>query len=91
ADTHPPLWDEPWSSKLHHSPGHDRSNPDWRSRFLRHPARKGFIFGERSLPDPDMEILSSQGIRVIVVPDAGHSMGLENPHGLAQAIADASW
>ena len=23
ADTHPALWDEPWSSKLHHSPGHD--------------------------------------------------------------------
>ena len=23
ADTHPPLWDEPWSSKLHHVMGHD--------------------------------------------------------------------
>ncbi|MCB1412684.1 MAG: DUF1127 domain-containing protein [Xanthobacteraceae bacterium] len=23
ADTHPALWDEPWSSKLHHVLGHD--------------------------------------------------------------------
>ena len=65
------------------------SSPDWRSRFLRHPARKAFIFGEHSLPDPDAEILPSQGIRVLIVPDSGHSMGLENPHGLATAIAEA--
>ena len=26
ADTHPALWDEPWSSKLHHVMGHDRDN-----------------------------------------------------------------
>lgn len=64
--------------------------PDWRSRLLRHPSRKTFIFGEHSLPNPDAEILPSQGIGVLVVPNAGHSMGLENPHGLATAISEAS-
>jgi hypothetical protein len=24
ADTHPTIWDEPWSSKLHHVLGHDQ-------------------------------------------------------------------
>lgn len=66
------------------------SNPDWHSRFLRNPSRKTFIFGERSLPNSDVEILSSQGIQVLVVRDAGHSMGLENPQGLGEAIAQAS-
>lgn len=66
------------------------SSPDWRFRFLRHPSQKTFIFGEHSLPSSDAELLSSQGIRVLIVPGAGHSMGLENPHGLATAIAEAS-
>jgi pimeloyl-ACP methyl ester carboxylesterase len=64
------------------------SSPDWRSRFLRQPAGKAFIFGARTLPDKDEDFLRSQGIRVIVVPDAGHSMGLENPQELAAAIAE---
>ncbi|WP_204329762.1 alpha/beta fold hydrolase [Rhizobium ruizarguesonis] len=68
----------------------DGGTPAWRSRFLSHPAQKAFVFGERSLPDPDQEILASQGIMVFVVPDAGHSMSLENPHGLAEALAKAS-
>jgi haloalkane dehalogenase len=65
------------------------SSPDWRSRFLRHPAQKSYIFGQHSLPDPDHDALPSYGIAVHVVPDAGHSMTLENPAGLAMAIAEA--
>ncbi len=65
------------------------SSPDWRSRFVRHPARKSYIFGQHSLPDPDHDALPSYGIAVYVVPDAGHSMSLENPAGLAMAIAEA--
>lgn len=63
------------------------STPDWRSRFAGHPARKTFIFGARSLPDPDVEALGAAGIRVLTVADAGHSMSVENPEGLAAAIA----
>ncbi len=63
--------------------------PGWRSRFLCHPARKAFIFGQRNLPDPDAAALPASGIRVLVVENAGHSMGLENPSGLAGVIASA--
>lgn len=63
---------------------------DWRSQFLQHPSQKTFIFGKRSLPDPDFEFLSSRGIRVDIVDDAGHSMAIENPGGLAAAIAQAT-
>jgi len=65
------------------------SRPGWRSRFLRHPARKSYIFGQHSLPDPDHDALPEHGIAIYVVPDAGHSMSLENPAGLAMAIAEA--
>ncbi len=65
-------------------------SPDWRSRFLKHPSRKTFIFGERSLPDPDVQRLSSLGIPVRIVANAGHSMATENPEGLAKAIAEAT-
>jgi len=67
----------------------DGSTPDWRARFLAHPARKAFVFGERSLPDPDADALAQAGIRVLTVENAGHSMGVENPTGLARAIAAA--
>jgi pimeloyl-ACP methyl ester carboxylesterase len=66
------------------------SSPDWRFRFLNHPAQKSYIFGQNSLPDPDHDVLPSHGIAVYVVPDAGHSMSLENPAGLATAIAKGS-
>ncbi len=62
---------------------------DWRDLFYKHPAMKTYIFGERSLPDPDMEVLVDHGINIEVVQRAGHSMGLENPEGLATAIMNA--
>ena len=55
--------------------------------FLRHPARKSFIFGARNLPDPDAEFLASQGVRVLVVPDAGHSA---SEPGIARALRAAT-
>ena len=65
-------------------------SPDWRSLFSKHPSQKTFIFGERSLPDPDVQHLSSLGIQLRIVADAGHSMATENPEGLAKAIAEAT-
>lgn len=62
-------------------------SPDWRSRFVKHPARKTYLFGDRNLPDPDVEALGAAGIRVLTVADAGHSMSVENAAGLAAAIA----
>lgn len=67
----------------------DGSTSDWRKLFYKHPATKTFIFGEQSLPDPDFEALAEMGIPTQVVRQAGHSMGLENPEGLAAAIGEA--
>lgn len=66
------------------------AEPSWRELFHRHPARRSFIFGERSLPDPDFDVLPAHGVSALIVKDAGHSMGLENPVGLAAAIAEAT-
>ena len=61
--------------------------PSWRATLYELPVPKGFIFGERSLPDADYEELPRHGIRVETVPAAGHSMAWENPAGLAAAIS----
>ncbi len=37
-------------------------------------------------PDPE---LVAFGVRWATVPDTGHAMGLQNPHGFAQHVADA--
>ncbi|AEV30157.1 putative hydrolase or acyltransferase of alpha/beta superfamily [Sphaerochaeta pleomorpha str. Grapes] len=63
--------------------------PSWREILYTLPCKKTFIFGERTLPTPEYQELSSQGIEIQVVRDAGHSMAWENPQGLAQAIAKA--
>ena len=47
---------------------------------------KTFIFGENSLPDPEMQVLSDHGLHIEIVRSAGHSMAWENPRGLATAI-----
>lgn len=62
-------------------------DPLWRTALYELPVQKGFIFGERSLPDADYEELRRHGIRVETVPSAGHSMAWENPAGLAIAIS----
>ena len=61
--------------------------PLWRTALYELPVQKGFIFGERSLPDADYEELPRHGIRAETVPSAGHSMAWENPAGLAEAIS----
>ncbi|HBC90015.1 MAG TPA: alpha/beta hydrolase, partial [Lactococcus sp.] len=43
-------------------------------------------FGEKSLPDADFEKLKEHGVKIEVVPNAGHSMAWENPNGFAQVI-----
>ena len=58
----------------------------WRTMLYELPMKKGFIFGEWSLPDKDHEILNKQGIHIETVINAGHSMAWENPTGLAAAI-----
>lgn len=65
------------------------SRPSWRETLSGLRSPKTVIFGERSLPDPDVEQLPGQGCRVYIVPEAGHSMAWDNPGGLAAAIRRA--
>ena len=58
----------------------------WRELLYSFEFPKYFIFGEKSLPDDDYVKLKEHNIKIEVVPNAGHSMAWENPHGLAQAI-----
>ncbi len=62
-------------------------HPSWRHILYRLECPKTFIFGERSLPNPDAQGLAGHGIHIEMVNDAGHSMAWENPAGLAGAIA----
>lgn len=42
-------------------------NPSWRQCLYRLPIKKGFIYGEKSLPDKDWEELESRGIHLEIV------------------------
>ncbi|MEI8632706.1 alpha/beta hydrolase [Vibrio sp. PP-XX7] len=64
-------------------------SPSWRQLFYALTTSKSYLFGERSLPDPDFAALGAENIRLDIVPDAGHSMAWENPEGLATAIKKA--
>ena len=63
--------------------------PSWRQQLYDLHLPRTFIFGANSLPSADMDVLPVHGIRVCVIPYAGHSMALENPGALADTIAFA--
>jgi pimeloyl-ACP methyl ester carboxylesterase len=64
-------------------------SPSWRAQLEALPMPRTFIFGARSLPDPDSERLPRMGVEVRIVPDAGHSMIVENPSAYAEAVRAA--
>lgn len=61
--------------------------PSWRQQLFDLHKPKAYLFGEHSLPSPDVDALRIHGVRVEITPDAGHSMALENPAALAETIA----
>ncbi len=63
--------------------------PTMRERLLQMKIPRTYIFGERSLPDPDWEELANQGIQVLAIPNAGHGMAWDNPEGVTEAIYQA--
>lgn len=76
----------------------DGIRPSMRARYNELPMPRAYVFGERSvprdqasvLPDaPDPEELARHGIRVVVVPEAGHFMMFDNPAGFARALKEA--
>jgi hypothetical protein len=54
-----------------------------------------YLHGELSDPEPNLEgDLAAMGVALKLVPKTGHPMGLQNPEGLASAVAEsanASW
>jgi pimeloyl-ACP methyl ester carboxylesterase len=63
-------------------------DPAARERLYRFPGPKAFVFGERSLPDPDAERLAVAGVAVLVVPGATHAMTVEAPADFARLVGD---
>lgn len=64
--------------------------PTWRERLAGLRVPRTVLFGASSLPHPDTERLPHQGVGVLVVPAAGHSMAWENPTGVAEALSQAT-
>ncbi|HEY1455962.1 MAG TPA: alpha/beta hydrolase [Candidatus Dormibacteraeota bacterium] len=61
--------------------------PTWREMLCALTIPRAFLIGERSLPDPDVEVLAACGLKVLVVPASGHDMTYDNPDGFAAQIA----
>jgi pimeloyl-ACP methyl ester carboxylesterase len=73
----------------------DGTDPSVRSLLRNLEMPRWYLQGEASDPEPDLQRdLAAMGVGWKVVPNTGHPMGLENPEGLAQAVAEAlaaSW
>lgn len=71
------------------------TNPTLRSLLRNLEMPRWYLFGELSDPEPAFEQeMAVAGVGWKVVPQTGHPMGLQNPEGLAQTIAEvlpASW
>ena len=71
------------------------TDPPLRSLVKDLPMPRWYLEGELSEPEPDLQRdLAAMGVGWKVVPKSGHMMGIQNPKGLAQSIAEvlaASW
>jgi len=62
--------------------------PTYREMLYQMQIPKTYIFGEKTLPDPDEDSLRSCNIDVRIVANAAHDMMSDNPDGFALTIAD---
>ena len=73
----------------------DGTDPSVRSLLRELQMPRWYLQGEASDPEPNLQRdLAAMGVGWKVVPKTGHAMGLQNPDGLAQAVAEAlaaSW
>lgn len=65
------------------------TSPEWRAQLTALSIPRTVLWGSNSPPDADTAQLTSHGIHLGLVPDAGHSMAWENPAGLAISIQKA--
>ena len=65
------------------------TKPSVRSLLRELQIPRWYLQGEESDPEPDLQHdLAAMGVGWKVVPLTGHPMGLQNPDGFAQAVAD---
>jgi pimeloyl-ACP methyl ester carboxylesterase len=73
----------------------DGTDPSVRSLLRELQMPRWYLQGEASDPEPDLQRdLATMGVGWKLVPKTGHAMGLQNPDGFAQAVAEAlaaSW
>ena len=71
------------------------SDPPVRTLLANLSIPRWYLQGELSEPEPDLRRdLAAMGVGWRIVPKTGHPMGLQNPEGFAQTIAEvvpASW
>jgi pimeloyl-ACP methyl ester carboxylesterase len=71
------------------------ASPSVRSLLSKLQVPRWYLQGEASDPEPDLQRdLAAMGVGWRVVPNTGHPMGLQNPEGFAQAVAEVlaeSW
>jgi pimeloyl-ACP methyl ester carboxylesterase len=71
------------------------TNPSVRSQLRKLRMARWYLMGELSDPEPELaQDLAAMGVGWKVVPKTAHMMGLENPEGLAQTVAEVlavSW
>ena len=66
------------------------TNPSTRSLLGELEMPRWYLHGELSEREPGLEDgLAAMGVSWQVVPNTGHPMGLQNPAGFAEAVADA--
>lgn len=63
--------------------------PTYRDRLARLELPRTFVYGEKNVPNPDVDRLTAYGVDVRVIPESGHDMLVDNPDGFAEAVADA--
>jgi len=64
------------------------TRPTWRETLYGLDCPRFYVFGDRTLPDPDVGELPRHGVQVVVIADAGHNMVYENPAGFSQMLID---
>lgn len=73
----------------------DETDPSIRSLLRELTMPRWYLQGALSDPEPELQHdLAAMGVGWKTVPDAGHAMGLQNPGGLADAVAQSvheSW
>lgn len=63
------------------------TTPTMRAMFVALPIPRTFIKGDRGEPLLDEDGLEAAGIRVVIIPDAGHMMMFDNPPAFIAALA----